>query len=208
MNTKTPIRQFFERKLPEYVFDPNSRPNLLFRRRLPCGLYECVAIQRDSKSNALAPNLAVTYSPVWRGEPAVPLGVDRGFPQLRQNKRLVEPVDYWYFYQPNSEGLNATLEQILADFHLLAIPFFAQGQVDLLADQLLQTALREAAEIPAESRRGLQESLAAVGYIVAKCEHPAYLAVRDRIRSAWTDGIPKERRQWTNRLAYDALVFV
>lgn len=208
MNTKSPIRRFFERKLPEYIFDPHSCPNLVFRRRLPSGLYECVALQRDSKSNAIAPNLAVTYSPVWRGEPANPLGVDRGFPQLRQNKRLVKAIDYWYFYQSKSEGLNGTLEQILADFHLLAIPFFAWAQAELLADQLLQTALREAAAIPAESRSGLQESLAAVGYVVAKCEHPAFLAVRDRIRSVWSDQISKERRRWTNRLAYDALVFV
>lgn len=208
MNTKTPILQFFAENLSEYVFDFQSRPNLLFRRLLPGRLYECIAIQRDSNSNGLAPNLAVTYSPLWQGEPAVPLGIDRGFPQLRQNERLVQAIDYWYFYQPSTEGLDATLERILADYRLLAIPFFAQARAELLADKLLQTALREAAAIPPELRTGLPESLAAVGYVVAKCEHPAFLALRNRIRAAWTDDIPRDRRRWTNRIAYDVLAFV
>jgi hypothetical protein len=208
MNTKTPILRFFAQNLSEFVFDAQSRPNLLFRRRLPNRLFQCIAIQRDSKSNGLAPNLAVTYSPVWQGEPAVPLGIDRGFPQLRQNCRLVEAIEYWYFYQPTPDGLMATLETILADYHSLALPFFAQAQADLLADELLQTALREAASIPAELRIGLPEALAAVKYVVAKCDHPAFLALRDRIRRAWTEDMPKERKQWTNRLAYDVLVFV
>jgi len=208
VNTKTPIAQFFARKLPEFALDAQSRPNLLFRRRLPGRLFECIAIQRDSKSNGLAPNLAVTYSPFWRGEPAVPLGIDRGFPELRQNNRLVQAIDHWYFYQPTVEGLNATLEQILADYHLLAIPFFARAHTELLDDRVLQIALHEAATIPAESRIGLPESLAAVGHVVAKCDHPAFLALRDRIRAACTDDIPEEQKKWVNRLAYDALVFV
>jgi hypothetical protein len=208
MNTKTPILGFFEEKLVEYVFDSASRPNLVFRRCLPGRIYECIAIQRDSKSNALAPNLAVTYSPSWRGEPAAPLGIDRGFPQLRRNQPLVEAIEYWYFYEPNPEGLDATLERILADFQLLAIPFFERARKQLLEDKLLQAALKAAEDFPAETRIGLTESLADVGYIVAKCEHPVFLAVRDRIRSAWSNDIPKHHRRWTSRLAYDVLAFV
>lgn len=208
MNTKTPIIRFFTEKLPEFVFDEQSRPNLVFRHRLPNGLFQCIAIQRDSKSNGLAPNLAVTYSPVWRGEPAVPLGIDRGFPQLRQKNRMVPAMDYWYFYDPTPTGLLVTLQVILTDFYSLGVPFFAQAQTELLGDRLLQTALREAAAIPIEARVGLAEALAGVGHIVAKCEHPAFLAVRDRIREAWTDDISKEQRRWTSRLAYDTLVFV
>src|SRR5438128_1716540 len=158
MNTKTPIYEFFADKLPDYVFDPGSRPNLMFRRRLPDRIYECVAIQRDSKSNGLAPNLAVTYSPFWRGEPAKPLGIDRGFPQLRRHERLVEAIGYWYFYQPSSEGLNVTLERILADFQQLAIPFFEVARNQLLGDKLLQAALRAAETVSAEQRIGLPES--------------------------------------------------
>src|SRR5262249_18453449 len=159
--------------------------------------------QRDSKSNALAPNLAVTYSPSWRGEPAAPLGIDRGFPQLRRNQRVVEAIEFWYFYEANPEGLGTTLGEILADFQLLAIPFFEWSRHQLLEYKLIQAALKAAEAIPLEARIGLPESLATVGYIVAKCEHPAFLAVRERIRSAWTDDIPKEQRRWTNRLAYD-----
>jgi hypothetical protein len=85
--------------------------------------------------------------------------------------------------------LNATLERILADSQQLAVPFFEWARKQLLGDKLLQAALRAAECIPAESRIGLPESLAAVGHVVARCEHPAFLAVRDRIRTAWTDGI-------------------
>lgn len=208
VNTKTPIIRFLAEKLPDFLFDEQSRPNLVFRHCQPNGLLQCVAVQRDSKSHGLAPNLAVTYSPFWRGEPAVPLGIDRGFPQLRQKNRVVPAMDYWYFYDPTPAGLLSTLQTILADFHALAVPFFAQTEAELLGNKLLQTALREASAIPPESRVGLPEALAGVGYIVAKCEHPAFLALRDRIRAAWTDDVSKEQRQWTNRLAYDTLVFV
>jgi len=121
---------------------------------------------------------------------------------------LVQAIDDWYFYEPTVDGLNATLEKILADYYQLAIPFFARAQKELLDDQLLQTALREAAAISVESRSGLAESLASAGYLLAKCDHPAFLALKDRIRAACTPDIPEARRRWINRLAYDALVFV
>jgi hypothetical protein len=137
----------------------------------------------------------------------MPLGIDRGFPQLRRNERLVEAIEYWYFYQPTSAGLNDTLERILADFQLLAVPFFGWARKELLGHKLLQPALSAAEAIPAESRIGLPESLEAVGHVVARCEHPAFLAVRDRIRAAWTKDVPKDQRRSTSRLAYDVLVF-
>ena len=206
VNTKTPIIRFLAENLPEFLFDEQSRPNLVFRHRLPNGLFQCIAVQRDSKSHGLAPNLAVTYSRVWRGEPAVPLGIDRGFPQLRKKSRIVPAMDYWYFYDPTPAGLIFTLQAILADFHAIAVPFFAQAEADLLGDKLLQTALHEASAIPFEAHAGLVESLARVG--LAKCEQPAFLALRDRIRAAWTNDVSKEQRRWTSRLAYDTLVFV
>ena len=208
MNTKTPIVQFFGRRLPEFVFDAQSRPNLVFRRSLPGRLFECIAIQRDSKANGLAPNLAVTYCPSWRGEPAFPLGLDAVFAELRQNSRNVQIIESWYFYEPTVEGLNATLEQILADYHQLAVPFFARAQRELLDDRLLQTALREAATIPAESRTGLRESIESAGYLLANCNHPAFLALKDRIRAACTPDIPEEQRMRIAKLAYDTLVLV
>ena len=55
MNTKTPIVSFFAKNLPEFIFDGASRPNLLFRRLLQDGLFECTAVQPDSKSHAFAP---------------------------------------------------------------------------------------------------------------------------------------------------------
>jgi hypothetical protein len=208
VNTKTPIIGFFADNLSAFLFDKQSRPNLVFRHRLPNGLFQCIAVQRDSKSNGLAPNLAVTYSSLWRGEPAVPLGIDRGFPQLRQKRQMVPAMDYWYFYEPTPAGLLSTLQVILADYHSLAIPFFAEAETELLGNKLLQTALREASTIPSEARIGLAEALAKAGYVVAKCEHPAFLALRDRIRAAWTNDVSKEQRRWTSRLAYDTLVFV
>lgn len=209
MNTKTPICKFFADKLPSHKLDPGSRPNLLvFRRRFLDRIYECVAIQRDSISNGLAPHLAVTYSSYWQGESASPLGINRGFPQLRRNEQLVEAIENWYFYRPHLEGLNSTLQTILADFQQLGIPFFESARKQLLGDKMLQAALRAAEAVTAEQRIGLPESLAEVGHFVARCKHPAFLVVRDRIRAAWTDDIPKEQRQWTSRLAYDVLTSI
>jgi hypothetical protein len=207
MNAKTPIIRFFADNLPEFLFDGERLPNLLFRRRLPNRLFQCIAVQRDTKSNGLAPNLAVTYSPVWCGEPAAPLGIDRGFPQLRQKKLMVQAMDYWYFYDPTPAGLLCTLEVILADFQTLAVAFLAEAEDELLGDKLLQIALREASAIPLEARVGLAEALAKVGNVVSKCEHPAFIALRDRIRASWGDDVSKEKRRWTSRLAYEALVF-
>ena len=207
MNTKTPIVRLFAEKLPETAFDPQSRPNLLFRNRLPNNLYQCLAIQRDSKSNGLAPNLAVTYSPVWRGEPAAPLGIDRGFPQLRQNSRLVEAIDYWYFHERTGNGLISAAKNILADFPHLHCRFLLALKPNYWPTSCFKLrAWRE--PIPAESRIGLPESLAAVRHVIAKCDHPAFLKLKDRIQAAWTEDVPKERRRWTNRLAYDTLVYV
>jgi hypothetical protein len=208
MNTKTPIVHFFQKKLSGFSFDATSRQNLLFRNRLSNGLHQCIAIQRDSKSNGLAPNLAITYNPFWRGEPAKPLGLDAGFPQLRQKNRIVSAIDYWYFYEPTPIGLEMILDSILKDYHQYAVPFFSDAEKVILADKLLQTALREASKIPAERRLGLPEALASVNFVVARCNHPAFITLRDRIRDAWTSDVSKESKRWTSRLAYDTLVFV
>ena len=98
---------------------------------------------------------------------------------------------------------------ILADFHALAVPFFAQAETELLGDKLLSNRHpRSISTTFLKARAGLAKSVARVGYVVAKCEHPAFLGLRDRIRAAWTSDISKEQRRWTNRLAYDTLVFV
>ena len=149
------------RRLPSFAFSPRTCrsfpstskavPTWVFRHRLPNGLFQCIAVQRDFKSHGMAPNLAVTYSPVWRGESAVPLGIDRGFPNFARRNKWFRRSDYWYLYDPTPAGLlSDALQMILADFHALAVPFFGQAETELLGDKLLQTALREASAIPFE----------------------------------------------------------
>ena len=82
----------------------------------------------------------------------MPLGIDRGFPQLRQKNRIVPAIDYWCFYNPTPAGLLSTLQVILADFHALALPFFAEAETELLGNKLLQTALREASAVPIKAQ--------------------------------------------------------
>jgi hypothetical protein len=207
VNTKRPIVEFIAEHLPEYRFVPELRPNLVFQHLQPSGIYRCIAIQRDSASCGLAVEIAATYSPVWRGEPAVPLGVDTALVNLRLGTRMVDAMKYWTFYEPTPEGLRHTLGEIHREFMQLAPPFFKQAERQLLSSRLLQVALAEARCVPVQERVGLADALAAVKHRVRNLEHPAFLRVRDVIRAAWTPDVSKDERQWTNRLAYDCLVF-
>lgn len=208
MNTKRPIIEFYVEHLPQYGFVPELRPNLVFQHKQPSGIYRCIAVQRDSASCGLAVQIAATYNPFWRGEPAVPLGVDTALVNLRLGSRLVDAIRYWEFYDPTPEGLSLTLSKIHSEFVQLAPFFFQKSEKQLLSSRLLQVALSEARSVAAAGRVGLEEALMAVKHQVGKVEHPAFLRVRDVIRAAWTEGIPKEERQWTSRLAYDCLAFL
>jgi hypothetical protein len=104
VNTKRPIVEFLAEHLPQFRLVPELRPNLVFQHLQPSGIFHCGAIQRDSASRGLAVGIAATYSPVWRGEPAAPLGVDTALVELRLGSRMVDAMKYWTFYEPTPEG--------------------------------------------------------------------------------------------------------
>lgn len=183
------------------------RPNLVFQHSQPTGIYRCIAVQRDSPSHGLAVQIAATYSPQWRGEPAYPVGIDSGLANLKLRSRTIEAMQYWEFYEPTPDGLRRTLTTIHQQFTQLAPAFFEQAERRLLSSRLLQLALSEARRISPEERAGLPEALEAVKCRLDHLEHPVFLRLRDRLRAAWTPDVPKEERQATSRLAYDCLVF-
>jgi hypothetical protein len=207
VNTKRPIVEFVAEHLPQYRFVPELRPNLVFQHLQPSGIYRSIAIQRDSASCGLAIEIAATYNPVWRGEPAMPLGLDTALVNLRLGARVVDAMKYWTFYEPTPEGLRHTLSEMHREFMRLAPPFFEQAERRLLSSRLLQVALAEARCVPVQERVGLPEALAAVKSRAGDLEHPAFLRVRGIIRAAWTPDVSEDERQWTSRLAYDCLLF-
>jgi hypothetical protein len=202
MNTKRPIVDFIAQQLPDFHFVGERRPNLLFRWRLPSGIYRMIAIQRDPPSNGLAIELAVTYNPNWRGEPAAPLGLSTGLANLRLKSRMIEAIQHWFFYEPSVEGLLKTLQEAHTQFDQFSPKFFEEAEGSLMSRRLLQLALAGARSVPAARLLGLGE---AKGRLV-RMNHPAYLSLRDELREAWTPDIPREDRTWTNRLAYDCLM--
>jgi hypothetical protein len=208
LNTTTPIVRFMAEHLPEYVFDPDAKPNLVFRAPQENGLFRCIAIGRSSNPFGLYPNFAVTYNRHWGGEPASPLGRDAGIANLRLNSRTVPAGDQWITFDATAEGLNHALNSLYAIYQELAVPFFESSTNDLISSKLLQIALREAALTPPEAREGLEQCLSEAGHRVDRLDHPAFLRVRDILRSAWTPDVSKEERQWTSRLTYDSLATI
>ena len=207
-NTKTPIVRFMAEHLSDYVFDPDAKPNLVFRARQENGLFRCIAIGRSANPFGLYPNFAVTYNCHWGGEPASPLGRDAGIANLRLNSRTVPAVDQWITFDATAEGLNVALNSFYAIYAELALPFFESGTNDLISSKLLQLAVREAALTPAEARQGLEQCLREAGHRVDRLDHPAFLRLRDTLRSAWTPDVSKDERRWTSRLAYDSLTTI
>lgn len=208
MNTKRPIREFFEQHFPQYRFVPELRPNLIFRQSQASGIYRCISIQRDSEycgHCGLTTDIAATYDPNWRGGSAMPTGNCRSLAELRAGKTCLEVEKYWIKYKPTPDGLHQALSTILNEFCELSPAFFEQAEQRLLSNRLLQTALAESRLIPLEMRIGLVEASAAVKHSVGRIEHPAFLKLRDAIRAEWTPDVSKEERRWTSRLAYDCL---
>jgi hypothetical protein len=205
VNTKRPIVGFLAERLPAYRFMSERRPNLVFQSAQQNGIYRCIAIQRDSASHGLAVQLAATYNPRWRGEPAYPIGFDTGLANLKHHSQVIEAIKHWEFYEPTLTGLQRTLSEIHRQFQDLAPAFFKESENQLLSNSLLQIALTESKGISVEERSELQRALEAVKFRLARLEHPIFLRLRERLREAWTPDIPKEQRQATNRIAYDCL---
>ncbi len=195
-------------RLPEYRFDQEAKPNLVFRERQDAGLFRCIAMGRSSKPHAIYPNFAVTYHGNWGGEPASPLGREAGIANLRLNSRTVPAADQWIAFEPTENGLAEALEAFYEIYHGLAIRFFESATAELTSSKLLQLAISEAAATPDEAREGLKQCLAEARHRVDRLDHPAFLRLRDILRSAWTPDVSKEERQWTNRLCYDSLIAI
>jgi hypothetical protein len=206
MNTKRPIIDFFADRLPEYRFTSERRPNLLFQYRLPNGIFRMIAVQRDSPSNGLAVELAATYNPRWRGEPALALGVSAGLANLRLKSMTIEVLEHWFFYQPTPEGLRRTLEEIHRQFVSLSPEFFTAAENKLLSSCLLQLALAESRSTAPKDLAGIQQALEAANYMLADLDHPAYRRLRTKLQEAWTPEVPKAERQMSNRIACDCLL--
>jgi hypothetical protein len=206
MNTKHPVIDFFAEHLPEYCFVAERRPNLVFQCRLPNGIFRMIAVQRDSRSNGLAVELASTYNSRWSGEPAVPLGVSAGLANLRLNNMMIEVMEHWSFYEPTPEGLRGTLEEIHRQFKALSPAFFNEAENKLLSSRLLQLALAESRNTAQSELAGIQQALMTAKYKLADLQHPAYVRLRGRLQDAWTPEVPKDERQMSNRIACDCLL--
>jgi hypothetical protein len=206
MNTKRPIIDFFAEHLPEYRFVGERRPNLVFQCRLPSDIFRMIAVQRDSRSNGLAVELAATYNPKWSGEPAIPLGVSAGLANLRLKNMMIEVMEHWNFYEPTPEGLRRTLEEIHRQFEALSPAFFKEAENKLQSSRLLQLALAESRNTASSELAGIQQALVTAKYKLADLEHPAYLRLRSRLQDAWTPEVPKDERRMSNRIACDCLL--
>jgi hypothetical protein len=205
VNTKRLIVDFLADRLPEHRFMGERKPNLVFQYAQQNAIYRCIAIQRDSASHGLSVQLAATYNPRWRGEPAYPIGFDTGLANLKHRNHVIEAIKHWESYEPTLTGLQRTLAEIHRQFQDLVPAFFKESENQLLSNSLLQIALTESKRIPAEERSELQTALESVKFRLDRLEHPIFLRLRDRLRAAWTPDIPKEQRQATNRIAYDCL---
>jgi hypothetical protein len=206
MNTKRPILDFFAERLPEYRFMGERRPNLVFQCQLPSGIFRMIAMQRDSPSHGLAVELAATYNPKWRGEPALPLGVSAGLANLRLKNMMIDVMEHWFFYEPTPDGLRRTLEEIHRQFTALSPAFFTEAENKLLTSRLLQLALAESRCITPSDLVGIQQALEAVRGKLADFEHPAYLGLKNKLQEAWTPDVPKAERKMSNRIACDCLL--
>jgi hypothetical protein len=207
VNTKQPIVEFFAQHLAEYQFKAEKRPNLVFENVQPCGIHRCISVQRDGPSRGLAIQIASTYSEHWRGEPAYPLGIDTGLANLRLRSKFIDAMHHWHFYEPTPAGLQQTLAEIHRQLVEFVPPFFAQSEEQLHSRRLLQLALVEARSITTAERVGLREAIDAVQCRFDRLEHPAFVRLRDILRSAWSPDIPKEERLSTSCLAYHCLIF-
>ena len=208
LNSKTPIVRFMAEHLPGYAFDPVASPNLVFREPQGDGLFRCVAIGRSTAPYGIYPNFAVTYNRSWGGEPASPLGREAGIANLRLDSRAVPAGDQWITFEPNAEALAEAMDSFYTIYRELAVSFFESCTAELISSKLLQIAIREAAQVPAEEREGLEQRLSELGHRVDRLDHPAFLKLRDILRAAWTPDVPKEERQWTSRLSYDSLMLI
>jgi hypothetical protein len=204
VNTKRPIIQFFAQHLPDYRFNAEKRPNLVFERFQPNGIYRCISVQRDGPSCGLCIVVAATYSACWRGEPAYPLGIDTGLANLRLGSEAIDVMQHWHFYEPTPGGLDRTLTEIHRQFVKLVPPFYEQAEHRLLSRRILQLALAESRSISARERVGLEEAHKYQGG--DQIEHPAFVRLRDRLRTAWPQ-ISQEERDGTSLLAYEILVY-
>ena len=203
MQTKRPIVQFFVEHFPEFGFAGEHRPNLLFRAERANGLHWAIAIQRDGPSCGLAAQMAATYLPRWKGGPASPWGWDTGLENLRLGSRAVEAMEAWFIYDATPEGLRKALREIRRQMALYGLPFLADAEIQLGANVLLQAALAAGRSMPVESRAGLEEAAARVGYRLDALEHPAYDRMREYLEGLITPRTPENERMWTRRLAYE-----
>ncbi len=194
-----------ESKFDCYGYDQTAKPNLLFRRTQPNGLYRCISIGRHSNPYGLYPFFALTYNKHWEGEPASPLGRDGGRANLIRDSRAVPAEEQWITFDPNQESLNEALNILFEEFKKFVEPFFEKAEKELLNSKLLQTALKEADSISMKELEGLEERLQHFGGVVSRLDHPAYLKVKQSLRNEWTEEVSKEERSWTSRLAYDSL---
>jgi len=204
VNTKTPIVKYFKAHWPDYVFVEEKRPILIFRRPPQNGIFQILALQRDSTSCALSLNIGCTYDSAWRGAPGSPLGIYAGLADLRLgcNAPIIE---HWHDYKPDLEGLLETLDDIKRQFDQFAPEFINASRARLLSDPLVQLGLSQLTNFSEEELFGLMEPNKSGSKLLGDNTHPAFVRLKTTLEAAWTPEIPEERRQWTNRIAFDCL---
>ena len=169
------LRKNMENYFPEFIYDDNSKRYLIFRNKKLRDIYNFIHFQIDYSSNGIALNSAATYNIEWEGEPAYPLGKDAGIENIKQNSRVVNALDGWYFCENNFSNLEEILIKINKDIKKYVLPYLKISTKELQEDKLLQYCLKTSNKYRI-NRKDFEEELRKVKYIIKDLTNPVFLS--------------------------------